>query len=50
MEKAGFTSYLYEWWHFDIGDVFWSRELKLNPVFGPLFGDEEWLIMTKRSP
>ena len=42
MEKVGFTSYLHEWWHFDIGDVFWGKELGLKPVFGPLFGNEEW--------
>ena len=46
MEKVGFTSYLHEWWHFDIGDTFWGRELELDPIFGPLFGDEEWPIMT----
>ena len=45
MEDVGFTSYLHEWWHFDIGDTFWGRELVVNPVFGPLFGDEEWPVM-----
>ena len=42
MEHVGFTSYVHEWWHFDIGDIFWGRELELEPVFGPLFGNEEW--------
>jgi len=42
MEKSGFVSYQYEWWHFDIGDIFWSRKLNVPAVFGPLFGDEEW--------
>ena len=42
MEKAGFTSYLHEWWHFDIGTVFWAKQLGLKPIFGPLFGDDEW--------
>ena len=42
MEQVGFTSYVHEWWHFDIGNSFWGRELGLDPVFGPLFGDEEW--------
>jgi D-alanyl-D-alanine dipeptidase len=42
MEKVGFTSYQYEWWHFDIGNILWS-DITGNPaVFGPLFGDEEW--------
>jgi D-alanyl-D-alanine dipeptidase len=42
MEAVGFTSYQYEWWHFDIGNIFWSRIVKIPPVFGPLFGDDEW--------
>ena len=42
MEDVGFTSYQYEWWHFDIGNIFWSRIVQQPPVFGPLFGDEEW--------
>lgn len=42
MEDAGFTSYQFEWWHFDIGNFFWSRHLNCPAVFGPLFGDEEW--------
>lgn len=42
MEAAGFTSYAYEWWHFDIGNLFWSQQTGLQAVFGPLFGDEEW--------
>lgn len=42
METSGFTSYEYEWWHFDIGNVVWSRHTKQPEVFGPLFGDKEW--------
>ncbi|WP_131777699.1 M15 family metallopeptidase [Legionella fairfieldensis] len=42
MNHAGFTSYQYEWWHFDIGNLFWSRAVKQPAVFGPLFGDKEW--------
>ncbi|USQ13983.1 hypothetical protein J2N86_01130 [Legionella lytica] len=42
MENAGFTSYQHEWWHFDIGTIFWGRETGNAPVFGPLFGNEEW--------
>jgi D-alanyl-D-alanine dipeptidase len=42
MEKVGFVSYQYEWWHFDIGDIFWSRKTGVPAVFGPLFGDQEW--------
>lgn len=42
VESAGFTSYQYEWWHFDIGNIFWSQTLKKSAVFGPLFGDDEW--------
>ena len=42
MESVGFTSYEYEWWHFDIGNVFWSRMTGLPEAFGPLFGDNEW--------
>ena len=44
MENAGFTSYQYEWWHFDIGNIFWSRATHSPAVFGPLFGDEEWPV------
>jgi D-alanyl-D-alanine dipeptidase len=41
MEAVGFTSYQYEWWHFDIGNIFWSRKMNCQPIFGPLFGDDE---------
>lgn len=43
MESVGFTSYQYEWWHFDIGDVLWSRATGNPEAFGALFGDREWL-------
>ena len=42
MENSGFVSYQYEWWHFDIGNIFWSRKTGQPEAFGPLFGDEEW--------
>lgn len=42
MEKAGFTSYQFEWWHFDYGNLFWGRALKKPALYGPLFGDAEW--------
>jgi len=42
METTGFASYQYEWWHFDIGNIFWSRQTEKPEVFGPLFGDREW--------
>ncbi|KTD22086.1 D-alanyl-D-alanine dipeptidase [Legionella lansingensis] len=42
MERVGFTSYEHEWWHFDIGNIFWGDVVKKPAVFGPLFGDEEW--------
>jgi D-alanyl-D-alanine dipeptidase len=42
MNKAGFTSYHYEWWHFDLGNLPWGRVLSKAAVFGPLFGDDEW--------
>lgn len=42
MKKVGFVSYQYEWWHFDIGNIFWARTTQREPVFGPLFGDNEW--------
>lgn len=42
MERVGFTSYQYEWWHFDIGNIFWSRAMQQPAVFGPLFDDKEW--------
>lgn len=42
MENSGFVSYQYEWWHFDIGDIFWSRKTGFPEVFGPLFNDNEW--------
>lgn len=42
MEKTGFVSYQYEWWHFDIGNIFWSKITGNPAVFGPLFGDQEW--------
>lgn len=46
MTQVGFTAYQYEWWHFDIGDIFWSNITHYPAVFGPLFGDEEWPIAT----
>jgi D-alanyl-D-alanine dipeptidase len=42
MMNVGFTVYQYEWWHFDIGNVWWSRQTEKPAVFGPLFGDKEW--------
>ena len=42
MEEVGFTSYQYEWWHYDMGNLFWSLSLNQPAVFGPLFGDKEW--------
>lgn len=42
MEGAGFTSYQYEWWHFDLGNEFWSAQANQPVLFGPLFGDAEW--------
>ncbi|WP_298623649.1 M15 family metallopeptidase [uncultured Legionella sp.] len=44
MEQAGFTSYQYEWWHYDLGTVFWSSVMNQPTVFGPLFGDNEWPV------
>lgn len=41
MEKVGFTAYQYEWWHFDLGNIFWSRIVQKPAVFGPLFGNNE---------
>lgn len=41
MEDAGFTSYEYEWWHFDYGNCFWSRVTGKKEIFGPLFGDDD---------
>lgn len=42
LNEVGFTSYEYEWWHFDLGNIFWGRITQSSSVFGPLFGDEEW--------
>lgn len=42
MERVGFTSYTYEWWHFDLGNSAWGRVVQQQAVFGPLFGDAEW--------
>jgi zinc D-Ala-D-Ala dipeptidase len=42
MLHVGFTAYQYEWWHFDIGNAWWSRQTGEPAVFGPLFGDNEW--------
>ncbi|CEK09558.1 M15 family metallopeptidase [Legionella hackeliae] len=45
MEASGFTSYHYEWWHFDMGNIFWANVTGQEAVFGPLFGDAEWLSL-----
>ncbi|KTD18658.1 M15 family metallopeptidase [Legionella jordanis] len=42
MEKVGFTSYQYEWWHFDLGNASWGKITKQPEAFGPLFGNHEW--------
>ncbi|MBN9230748.1 MAG: hypothetical protein J0I93_07830 [Legionella sp.] len=42
MQQVGFTSYRYEWWHYDYGTIFWARETGRQPLYGPLFGLEEW--------
>jgi D-alanyl-D-alanine dipeptidase len=42
MEKTGFTSYEYEWWHYDFGNIFWEKATGQPAIFGPLFGDLEW--------
>ncbi|WP_347251402.1 M15 family metallopeptidase [Legionella sp.] len=42
LEKVGFTTYEYEWWHFDFGNLFWSQIHNCPELFGPLFGDKEW--------
>lgn len=44
MENVGFTAYQYEWWHFDMGTIFWANALECSTVFGPLFGDDEWPV------
>ncbi len=47
LQAQGFTPYIHEWWHFDLGDCFWSRVTGKPAVFGPLFGDEEWPEQTE---
>lgn len=42
MESSGFTSYPYEWWHFDYGNIFWQKVTGKPAFFGPLFHDLEW--------
>lgn len=42
MTSVGFTTYHYEWWHYDLGDILWSKATKQPAIFGPLFGDLEW--------
>jgi D-alanyl-D-alanine dipeptidase len=42
MEAAGFTTYQYEWWHYDIGTILWQKATGKEALFGPLFGDLEW--------
>jgi D-alanyl-D-alanine dipeptidase len=42
MERVGFVSYQYEWWHFDIGNMLWSQKTGNPAVFSPLFGNQEW--------
>lgn len=42
LESVGFTSYQHEWWHFDLGNIFWSKNTNNPEVFGPLFGDKEF--------
>lgn len=42
MESVGFTTYKYEWWHYDFGNRFWENATGQKAIFGPLFGDFEW--------
>lgn len=41
MTQAGFAPYEYEWWHFDYGDIMWSRATGKPAFLSPLFGDQE---------
>jgi len=41
LESEGFVAYEHEWWHFDYGDIFWSRTTGRPACLGPLFGDAE---------
>lgn len=34
MSTQGFTNYECEWWHFDFGNIFWSKKLNRNIQFG----------------
>jgi D-alanyl-D-alanine dipeptidase len=42
MQAMGFTTYQYEWWHYDLGDVFWEKNTGIKAIFGPLFNDLEY--------
>ena len=33
MLNAGFTAYDEEWWHFDYGDTFWSKQTGKEPLY-----------------
>lgn len=34
MSAQGFTNYECEWWHFDFGNIFWSKKLNRDIYFG----------------
>ena len=33
MKYVGFTNFQVEWWHFDLGDCMWAKELEQNWYF-----------------
>lgn len=36
MVQAGFVNYNEEWWHYDLGDCIWARELGVEMIFGSM--------------
>lgn len=37
MIAAGFTSYPYEWWHYDFGDRFWAEATGQAPIYHGIY-------------
>lgn len=41
MTAVGFTSYPYEWWHYDFGDRFWAAIKQKNSIYPGIYTEPE---------
>lgn len=44
MTRAGFTNYPAEWWHYDFGDIFWSRITGKPVKYESVYSEKEMIL------